>query len=228
MTATLRRTLPVLGIVLTLVALAAPPTAATVTGDYLEARTADVYTGPCFANGEMGLRGKEAILAWRVADGSWNGVDLANLSVVAVVTASDTLGDVALQPELDGAVRSVLVVDERADPTQSEALVAMARELGGVLLEDVQAVETAPIELAIDSLDGVARLSAGELAALSTRALTPHDDHCGNEIVFYPPLTPGVSATPAVTLRHSYRGDRLGRSWSSPDQRSAFVGTFER
>src|SRR2546430_7133513 len=38
---------------------------AKIAGDYLESRSADVYTGQCFANGEVGLTGDEAILAWR-------------------------------------------------------------------------------------------------------------------------------------------------------------------
>ena len=39
-----------------------------VSGTYVEARTADVYTGPCFANSEVGLVGKEAIMAWRIEE----------------------------------------------------------------------------------------------------------------------------------------------------------------
>ncbi len=31
--------------------------AANISGEYIEARTCNVYTGPCFANAEMGLAG---------------------------------------------------------------------------------------------------------------------------------------------------------------------------
>ena len=44
---------------------------AAIKGNYVEVRSADVYTGPCFANAEVGLEGKQAILAWRVSQGSW-------------------------------------------------------------------------------------------------------------------------------------------------------------
>ena len=37
-----------------------------IRGDYLETRSADVYTGQCFANGEVNLVGNEAILAWQI------------------------------------------------------------------------------------------------------------------------------------------------------------------
>ena len=69
-----------------------------ITGDYVEIRSCDVYTGPCFANGEMGLTGEEAILTWSVDQGSWEGVALDGLNVIAVVRASATLGRHQPQP----------------------------------------------------------------------------------------------------------------------------------
>ena len=61
--------------------------ATTVVGDYLEARTAEVFVGHCLANSETGLVGQEAVMAWRIRKGSWSGVELEGLSVVAVVEA---------------------------------------------------------------------------------------------------------------------------------------------
>src|SRR5438270_8800453 len=102
------------------VAFAAPAHAAGLSGSYLEARTTDVYTGPCFANSEMNLTGKEAILAWKVDKGALDGVALDGLSVVAVVAASDTLGT-----QQTGSAKSVLLVDRRASTSQREALVRL-------------------------------------------------------------------------------------------------------
>jgi hypothetical protein len=47
---------------------AQPPTAPNspapqIKGQYLETRSADVYVGQCFANGEMNTAGQEAIVA---------------------------------------------------------------------------------------------------------------------------------------------------------------------
>ena len=50
---------------------ATPGFGAEISGEYLEARSCDVWTGPCFANGEIGLSGKEAVLAWKV-DKFWS------------------------------------------------------------------------------------------------------------------------------------------------------------
>jgi hypothetical protein len=208
-----------------LAALLAAAPAAAISGHYLEARTADVYTGPCFANSEVNLAGREAILAWRVAEGEWSGVDLAGLSVVAVVVAEATLGDPhggALAPE------ALVLVDERADPAQRDALVDLARELGGELLADVRSVAPTPIELEVGERSGYARLAAGEVASLATRGLDHSDHLCGNETVYYDPLTATDGAVPAVTLEHRFTGEGLGKTWSSPGKRSAFVGTFRR
>jgi ATP-dependent DNA ligase len=69
-----------------------------IRGQYLEARTCDVFTGPCFANGEMGMAGKEAVLGWKVSDGSWNGVPLSGLTVALVLKGDNTLGDDGVFP----------------------------------------------------------------------------------------------------------------------------------
>jgi len=78
---------------LTLLCLCGSMFAQQIRGDYIETRSADVYTGQCFANGEVNLVGREAILAWHVQNGSWNGVPLDGLTVAAAVRAKATLGD---------------------------------------------------------------------------------------------------------------------------------------
>ena len=84
---------------------------AAIRGDYVEVRSADVFAGACFANSEVGLVGNEAMLAWMINSGSWNGVDLSGLGIVAVVRAKSTLGDPYHDPL---PARSVLILDERA------------------------------------------------------------------------------------------------------------------
>src|SRR5690348_5684720 len=69
-----------------------------IQGEYLETRSADVYTGQCFANSEMNLTGDEAILAWHITDGKWDGVSLNGLTVGAAVKANATLGDPYADP----------------------------------------------------------------------------------------------------------------------------------
>src|SRR5437764_9781256 len=102
-----------------------------IRGDYIETRSADVYTGQCFANGEVNLVGNEAIMAWHVQSGSWNGVSLDGLTVAAAIRASATLGDPYADPD---PIQSVLIVDDQASVQQRDALVAFAHHMSGSLL----------------------------------------------------------------------------------------------
>ena len=185
-----------------------------------------MYTGQCFANGEVNLVGDEAILAWHVASGSWNGVSLDGLTVAAAVKARATLGDPYANPY---PAQAVLVVDEQANEAQRAALIAFAHQMGGELVSHVEQVIAAPTELVVNpEKHGVAWLRAGRFATVQTRSLDETDHLCGNEVTFYPPLTQVAHSMPAVAVTDAYRGPGLGVEWETHGRRSAFVGTFER
>src|SRR5215831_19585467 len=113
-------------------------------GDYIESRSTDVYVAQCFANGEVGLTGNFALMAWHIQDGSWNGVKLDGLTVAAAVRARATLGDPYGDPY---PAQAVLMVDNAANPAQRQALIALAQHQGGRLLENVARVEYVPVML---------------------------------------------------------------------------------
>jgi hypothetical protein len=198
-----------------------------IDGNYIEARTADVWTGPCFANGEVEINGKEAILGWKINRGAWNGVALDGLGVAAVIRTEHTLGNVS---EPVNPSRAVLIIDSRATDAQRQALESFAKSMGGDLLGDVVKVTYQPVDLTIENGNihgGAAKLTAGSLAAIETRALNSGDIHCGNEMIFYPPLSAKLDhAMPAFASEDSYKGDALGETWSIPDRRASFLGTF--
>jgi hypothetical protein len=194
-------------------------------GDYIESRSTDVYVAQCFANGEVGLTGNYALMAWHVREGSWNGVKLDGLTVAAAVRARATLGDPYGDPY---PAEAVLMVDDAADAAQREALIALAQHEGGRLLENVARVEYVPVVLDVpqDPHEGHAVLRAGHLATIATRPLNHHDHICGNETNFYPPLTKVERATSAVALTDEFQGEGLGAQWSSHGRRSAYIAAF--
>lgn len=207
------------------IASAAVMATAGVSGDYVEVRSADVYTGPCFANSQVDLEGKQAILAWHVQRGSWQGVDLSGLSVVAVVNANATLGDPYHNPYPASAV---LILDQRANPTERQALESMARSEAGKLVGHIVRLESAPIELAVGGSGehGTVNLQAGNLVRIRTRSMCAGDHICGNEEAYYPPLVKTAHAMPAYTLEEAFQGKGLGLVWTHADTRSAYVGNF--
>jgi hypothetical protein len=194
-------------------------------GDYIESRSTDVYVAQCFANGEVGLTGNYALMAWHVQDGSWNGIKLDGLTVAAAVRARATLGDPYGNPY---PAEAVLMVDDAANAVQREALIALAQHEGGKLLENVARVEDVPVVLDVpqDPHEGHALLRAGRLATIMTRPLNHHDHICGNEVNFYPPLTKVENATSAVALTDEFHGEGLGSQWSSHGRRSAYIASF--
>jgi hypothetical protein len=213
---------------LSLLLLATAAQAQQIYGEYVEARNADVYTGHCFANSEAGLVGDQAILAWRVQKGQWNGVKLDGLSVVGVAKASGTLGDPFHDPY---PAKAVLIVDERATPEQQAALRSFAQAMAGELLKHVVRTESAPITLEMEYHGEhplTARVQAGTLAGIRTRPLTSKDHICGNEQTYYPPLAPTAHAMPAVAALDEFQGEGLNASWTLREKRSAFVGHFAR
>ena len=195
-----------------------------IRGEYLETRSADVYTGQCFANGEVNLVGNEAILAWHVQSGSWDGVSLEGLSIAAAVRANGTLGDPYENPY---PANAVLLVDDQGSSQQRAALASFARHMGGELLKHVAQVISVQMELVVDAEHhGAAMLRAGEFATVQTRAIGETDHLCGNEVTYYPPLTELTHSMPAVALTDAYSGPGLGVSWNLHGKRSAFVGAF--
>jgi hypothetical protein len=198
-----------------LLAVAAPVAAFDIQGDYVESRTCDVYTGPCFANGEVGLAGKQAIMAWKIERGSVQGVDLAGLNVVVALVAQNTLaagGGMAIEP---GPTQSVVLVDARADARQQQALLQFVRQRAGDSAQRITRVAAVPIELEIDHVAMVASLSAGREARLETRKLAASDNCCTNEEIFYDPLAEIENVAPAFTIDGGFSGRGLGQAWSS-------------
>jgi hypothetical protein len=200
--------------------------AAHILGQYIESRTADVYTGPCFANAEVNLAGKQAVMAWHVERGAWNQVALDGLSVVAVVRANSTLGDPYSNPL---PARALFIVDAAANDRQRAALVDFAQAQADGLLDDVVAVESAPIQFAtnVGGQHGAATLSAGNVVHVASRAADERDLLCHNEEVYYPPLAAHLThSMPAVATDSSYSGKQLGVTWTESYRRGVFIGSF--
>src|SRR5690349_25037649 len=81
-----------------------------ISGSYVEARTAEVFTGACIMSSEAETMGKEAVLAWKVDRGSFNGIPLDGLTIMAAVAGDRNLG-VQEVGGMKAVTRSALFVD---------------------------------------------------------------------------------------------------------------------
>jgi hypothetical protein len=196
----------------------------TVSGDYVEVRTAQVYAGGCIMGSEGEAAGREAILAWRVSRGAVNGVKLDGLSVVAAATADNNLGTADLGGAPAHILKSVVLVDERANAAQREALVAMARNLAPAIVQSV--IETRAVPISFERAGASVRVRASD-ASLNVVTGIPHSPNCG-ALKWFEPLARTENAEIGVTLSQEWSGTALGPRWKqvSDDKRSSFVGTF--
>ena len=216
-------------VVLSVLLTAPLASAGTLQGIYMETRTCQVYTGPCFANAEIGLAGKNAIMAWKIQQGSMDcgdqgDVDLAGLSVVLVTRASETLAFRGVDDPR--TLKSVILVDERASSVQREALIQFARHHAGRAGKVIARIDSVAIDMKLDLLELRGELSAGKQVTLKTRKARPEDCICSNESAYYPPLASVENFVPGVTIEGQFNGRGLGTRWSTPGDRSSYMATF--
>jgi hypothetical protein len=200
--------------------MAGPGSAApAVSGDYLEARTANVYIGACHAGGEYGTMGREAVLAWHFRDGAWQGTDLKGLSAVAVMAGNDNLDRREVQRH------TVLYLDAAATPAQRAALQALLQAKFGAALGEVRAVKTAPI--AFEQGDASYRLRVGDQVRLDVSKEPSHTCCTMPMEVWYQPFVPVSGSKIGYTALNEFKGAAQMPSWSRVGQNSAFFGAFD-
>ena len=194
-----------------------------VTGDYVEARTAEVFAGGCIMNSEAETMGRQAILAWRIASGTFDGVPLDGLTVVAAIAGDRNLGMREMGGEEPTSVKAIITVDPRASAAQRDALVALVRELSGGLISEIIKVESGTVRFATTSK--YVEVSVPDTLELVVNKEMKHDPSCG-AMQWFKPFAPLMQSAMGTAEAHSFSGSGLGTRWSAPDKRSAFWGTF--
>ena len=90
----------------------------------------------------------QAIVAWKITSGSFEGVPLEGLTVAAAVAGDRNLGTREMSGEEPTGVKAIITVDPRATPAQRDALVRFVRAMSRGLITEVVRVETAAIKFA--------------------------------------------------------------------------------
>jgi hypothetical protein len=195
-----------------------------VVGEYVEARTAEVFAGGCIMNSEAETAGRQAVMAWRITRGTYKGVVLDGLTIAAAVAGDRNLGMHDMGGEAPQAVRAILTVDQRATASQRDALVQLAGELAGGLITEVVRVDSAPVRF--ETSDTRIEVRASDALTLSVNKQMTHDSSCGAMQWFKPFSQQLTSSAMGTAEAHAFSGAGLGSKWSAPHKRSAFWGTF--
>ena len=187
-----------------------------VRGDYVEVRTASVFAGACHYNGEVVTTGREAMMAWNVTSGKWQGVDLAGVRVMAIVSSDANLG------EKNSARRSELVIDSPSR-SQSLAILNAIKEKYAASLGNIVKVRNAPIKFV---REGKTYAVAADDATIDVEAM-PNDLCCKMpNLVWYKPLVGLENRKVGYTTNAVYSGNTVGEQWSRAGENSAFYGSF--
>jgi len=186
-------------------------------GDYVEVRTASVFAGACHYNGEVVTTGRDAMMAWNVTSGKWQGVDLTGVRAMAIVSSDANLSE-------DNAARqSEIIIDSNASRAQALALLNALREKYAASLGNVVEVRSAPIKF---ERNGRTYAVVTDEAAINVEAM-PNDLCCKMpNLVWYTPLVGLENRKVGYTSNASYSGKVVGEPWSRSGENSAFYGTF--
>ena len=188
-----------------------------VKGDYVEVRTASVFAGACHFNGEVTTTGRDALMAWNVTSGSWNGTDLSGLRAIAVVSGDDNLSNAR------AGRRSELIIDKAASHAQAVAMVSALKSRYADTFGQIISVRSAPIDFRHEGR--TYEVSSSE-AAINVEAM-PNDLCCRMpNLVWYDPLVPLGQRKVGYTIKALYTGAAVGDSWQRAGENSAFYGSF--
>jgi hypothetical protein len=219
----MKNTAVVLAIALSAVTAVTAADRAPITGEYVEARTAEVFAGGCIMNSEAETMGRQAVMAWRITSGTFDGVALEGLTVAAAVAGDRNLGMREMGGEEPTAVKAIITIDPRATVAQRDALVRLVRELSGGLITHIVRVDVAPVRFATSQQ--YVEVSVPDSVLLTVNKEMTHDPSCG-AMQWFKPFTKLAHSAMGVAEAHAYSGQGLGTRWSAPNKRSAFFGTF--
>jgi hypothetical protein len=185
-------------------------------GDYVEVRTASVFAGACHYNGEVTTAGREAMMAWNVTSGAWQGVDLKGVKVMAIISAEANLGD-------QNAARQSEIVIDSPSRAQSLAMLNAIKAKYAASLGKIVKVRDASISFV---RNGKAYDVAADDATINVEAM-PNDLCCKMpNLVWYTPFVGLENRKVGYTTNASYSGDTVGEQWSRSGENSAFYGSF--
>ncbi|MCM3905969.1 MAG: DUF1326 domain-containing protein [Pyrinomonadaceae bacterium] len=191
---------------------------ASVRGDYVEVRTASVFAGACHYNGELTTAGRDALMAWNVKSGKWQGVDLTGVRAIAIVSATENLAD------KNAARQAEIIIGENASDAQSRAMVDGLKTRYAASLGKIISVRRGP--LSFDHQSKVYAVTADSFASITIEAMP--DDLCCKmpQLVWYNPLVALENRKVGYTTKALYAGGGVGEPWQRSGENSAFYGSF--
>jgi hypothetical protein len=191
---------------------------AALKGEYVESRDTSVFAGPCHYNGEVVTTGGNAILAWHVLSGSWDGVDLSGVRAMAAVTCETNLADPSESHQCE------IAIDSTATKAQSAAMVEMLKNRMGEKIGQIMSVRSVPIFFVHYARQY--RASAMGFGSMDVCGMA--NDECCKQpnLVWYAPLMQLDWRKVGYSNNTAYTAGSLTDPWQRADENDAFYGAF--
>jgi hypothetical protein len=175
--------------------------------DYVEARTASVYAGPCHINGELMTTGNDALIAWRFDNG---------VRVIAAVSCADNL------MHKDAARQSEIVIDSPSK-NAGDATLAAIMSHDSATLGKVLAVRHGTINFSLK--DHEYRIDAPGFGSMDIQGLPDAACCLQPNNVWFEPLVKVNGRMVGYTVNANYSSGVAGATWQREDENGAFYGT---
>jgi hypothetical protein len=201
----------------------AAASAETIQGSYIEARSTGQPAAIQSATGPTAQRADhpcQAILAWQIGHGAYEGQKLDGQTIIAVVTTELSPGASV------GRTKTVLFVDGRASTPVREALAHLAKGLAPAVIHDAGEIVPASIDVRIAEGCGCgAAVVECPLAKLRTRRMTDADRGLVVEVKTEKPLGDVFSSNQVIATEFTCNLERPAGAGSFV---VAFTGSFAK
>ncbi|HVQ24063.1 MAG TPA: DUF1326 domain-containing protein, partial [Planctomycetota bacterium] len=187
-----------------------------ITGRYVEARSASVYAGACHYGAESTTAGREAVLAWQLDGGSYEGFPLDGVELVAAVSADGNLA------ERDAARTSVVYLDEDLPMPKRAAALAWLKREQGAALGTIKTVRTGPVEVACDG--DAYHVRAGDWVRLDGQAMPDRACCTMPSNVWYKPMVAIEGRLVGESALFAVDDPELGPPFERRAENDAFLG----
>jgi hypothetical protein len=191
--------------------------AESIGGSYVEARSTP---RPGAKVVQQEARQSQAVLAWQIRQGNYDGEKLDGQTIVAVVTGEPSSGSSF------GHTKTVFFVDGRISAPAQQALVHLAKDLAPGAIHDAGTVRQSKLDVRIAEGCGCgAAVIECPLAKVRTRKLTDADKPALGGSKNEKPLGDVFSSHQAFATEYSFAGEQSAAAGSLV---LTFTGSFSR
>ena len=189
-------------------------------GSVMELHSCELYAGGCIVSSEATLGGRYMLRAWNFSGGSFEGTDLAGLSVAALQSSSENLAESKTNPG-----QLIVYLPSKGNSAQRTALLSWLKSSQSELAK-ATAFQTRVVPIEFATTDMGYALTAGDFVSVSTAPVESCQTGACGETLWYTPRALTSVFTVVVDRSSKVREPLLQLRWNDAGRRTVFLGKF--